>query len=301
MKILVTGGTGFVGRYLSSYFLRRGHAVVAVGTSGVHPLAGHANFTCLAADTTQPGPWQEQVAEAEVVVNLAGRTIFQRWSKAHKQLIWESRVRTTRHLVEALPRGEKITVLSASGIGYYGHRGDDLLTEDAAAGSDFLAQVSARWEAEAQRAASAGHRVVRMRLGAVLGTQGGALAQMVPVYRLFAGGPLGSGRQWFPWIHIDDLAAAVVFIMARADLEGPFNFCAPGTVTNRTLAKALGRVLQRPAILKTPALALRVFMGEMSGLLLNSQRANPGRLLDAGFEFRHPQIDEALRDLLVGS
>jgi uncharacterized protein (TIGR01777 family) len=298
MKILITGGTGFVGSYVADYFLKNNHAVIATGTSATHPLAGHANFEYVAADTSQPGPWQTKVPQAAAVVNLAGRTIFHRWTKAYKQEILDSRIGTTRHLVEALPSDKPMTLLSASAVGFYGDRGDEVLAEDAAAGSDFLAQVSTRWETEALRAASQNHRVIIMRFGVVLGANGGALAQMVPAYRLFAGGALGSGRQWFPWIHMEDLSAAVAFCLATKALQGPVNFCAPGVVTSRTFAKALGRVLHRPAVIRVPTFALRMAMGEMGSVLLNSQRVIPEQLQKAGFGFRHPDIDDALQDIL---
>lgn len=298
MKVLVTGGTGFVGRYLCTNLLKAGYEVVAIGTSETHPLAGQSNFDYVAADTAQTGSWQEQVETAAAVVNLAGRTIFHRWTKPYKQQIFDSRVLTTRNVVDALPRDRNLVVLSASAAGYYGDSGDAVLKEDSAAGTDFLAHVCVHWEAEALRAASGGHRIVTMRFGVVLGADGGALAQMVPAYRMFAGGPIGSGRHWFPWIHMEDLMAAIVFCLERTELSGPVNFCAPETVTNQVFSKALGRVLHRPAIMKVPAFALRVAMGEMGGALMNSQRAVPARLLQAGFEFRYPNIDAALASIL---
>jgi uncharacterized protein (TIGR01777 family) len=299
MRVLVTGGSGFVGRYLSAYFLNAGHAVVAIGTSAGHPLAGQPNFEYVSADTTQAGSWQEHVARVTTVVNLAGRTIFHRWTNSYKQEIFDTRILTTRNVVDALPQDRALVVLSASGAGYYGDRGDAVLEEESAAGKDFLADVCVHWEAEAKRAASAGHRVVRMRFGVVLGSGGGALAQMVPAYRMFAGGPLGSGRHWFPWIHMDDLMSAVAFCLAGAELSGPFNFCAPGTVTHQSFSAALGRALHRPAIMKVPAFALRMAMGEMGLALMNSQRAVPARLTQAGFQFRYPTIDQALENLLA--
>jgi len=299
MKILITGATGFVGQSLSGFFLRREHVIVATGTSATHPLSGQPNFKYVNADTTQPGPWQAEVEKAEAIVNLTGRTIFHRWTKTYKQQIVDSRVLTTRHLVDALPKNKPTILLSASAVGYYGNGGDTLLQEDAPAGTDFLAGVSATWEKEALRAAAQTHRVVAMRFGVVLGANGGALAQMVPAFRKFAGGPLGSGRQWFPWIHMDDLTAAIAFSLASDDLRGPVNFCAPGVVTSRALAQALGRVLHRPAIMKVPTFALRMAMGEMGSVLLNSQRAIPARLQQAGFTFQYPHIDDALQNILT--
>ncbi len=299
MKILITGATGFVGQHLARFLLEAGHAIVATGTSRTHPLVGQPLFDYVSADTTQAGPWQAQVANVAAVINLTGRTIFHRWTKAYKQQIIDSRVLTTRHLVDALPKGKATIFLSASAVGYYGNGGDEILQENAPAGMDFLASVSVNWEKEALRAAAQNHRVVTMRFGVVLGANGGALAQMVPAYRKFAGGPLGSGRQWFPWIHIDDLKAAIAFSLATDDLQGPVNFCAPGVVTSRDFAKALGRALHRPALMKVPTFALRMAMGEMVSVLLNSQRAVPARLQEAGFVFQYPHIDEALQQLVA--
>jgi uncharacterized protein (TIGR01777 family) len=297
MRILITGGTGFVGQHLAGFLLEKGHWVVATGTSDRHPLSGQKDFEYVRADTTQTGAWQDEVGKAEAIVNLAGRTIFHRWTKAYKRQIVDSRILTTRNLVDALPSDRKVAFLSTSAVGYYGNRGDEKLTEDATAGTDFLAEVGIQWEAEAMRASSA-HRVVIMRFSVVLGADGGALAQMVPAYRMYAGGAMGSGRQWFPWIHMDDLMAAVDFCLADQDLRGPFNFCAPGSVTSKDFARSLGRALHRPAVLKVPTFALRIAMGEMGSVLLNSQRTIPARLVQAGFEFRYPDVDDALQNLL---
>jgi uncharacterized protein (TIGR01777 family) len=298
MRILITGATGFVGRHLSRFLLDAGHEIVATGTSKDHPLSGQPLFDYVSADTTQSGPWQAQVGNVAAVINLTGRTIFHRWTKSYKQQIIDSRVLTTRHLVDALPKDKTTIFLSASAVGYYGNGGDAVLPEDAPAGTDFLAGVSVNWEKEALRAAASKHRVVIMRFGVVLGANGGALAQMIPAYRKFAGGPLGSGRQWFSWIHIDDLKAAVAFSLATDALQGPVNFCAPGVVTSRDFARALGKALHRPAIMKVPTFALRMAMGEMGSVLLNSQRVVPTRLQEAGFAFQYPQIDGALQNIL---
>ena len=299
MRIMITGGSGFVGQHLARFFLEKGHRIVATGTSDAHPLIGQKNFEYIQADTTQAGAWQDEVGKAEAIVNLAGRSIFHRWTNAYKQEIMDSRILTTRNLVDALPSTKKVSLLSTSAVGYYGNRGDETLTEDATAGTDFLAEVGIQWENEAMRASAVNHRVVIMRFSVVLGPNGGALAQMVPAYKMYAGGALGSGRQWFPWIHLDDLMAAVDFCLERQDLSGPVNFCAPGSVTSKGFAKALGRALHRPAILKVPTFALRMAMGEMGSVLLNSQRAIPARLMQAGFEFQYPDVDDALQHLLA--
>ncbi|MGD9065045.1 MAG: NAD-dependent epimerase/dehydratase family protein, partial [Desulfobacterales bacterium] len=199
MKVLITGGSGFIGSNLSEYLLERGHMVSAIGRSASRNLIHHENFRYIEADTTRPGEWQKEVGEAEAVVNLTGATIFKRWTAKYKKLIRDSRILTTRHVVAALPEGKKITLCSASGAGYYGNRGEDILKEDEGLGLDFLANLSRDWEKEALQATAKGTRVAVMRFGVILGENGGALAKMIPAFKMFVGGPLGNGNQWFPW------------------------------------------------------------------------------------------------------
>jgi hypothetical protein len=296
MHVLITGGTGFVGRHLADRFLGQGHAVTLIGSRAATESSGSCRI--LQADTTQPGDWQQAVAEADLIVNLAGRTLFHRWSEDYKQQMYASRIRTTQNLVDALPGGRRTVLVSTSAVGYYGDGGDALLTESAPGGNDFLARLSVDWESAAQGAVAKGARVVLARFGIVLEARGGALAKMLPAFRMFAGGPLGSGRQWFSWIHMADLLAAIEFLAGRDDLAGPFNLCAPHPVRNRDLARTLGSVLGRPAVMPVPALALRLVMGEMAGVLLAGQQVEPERLLAAGFQFKYPHLEGALSDLL---
>ena len=192
-----------------------------------------------------------------------------------------------------------MTLLSASGVGFYGDRGADELNEDEPAGEDFLAALSVDWENEALRAADKGIRVICMRFGIILGAGGGALASMVPAFRRFAGGRLGSGTQWFPWLHIDDLVAAVLFVLQQNDFGGPVNFCSPNPVTNSELTRTLATVLRRPALLPAPAFLLSMVLGEFANVLLGSQRATPGRLSRLGFQFRYPRLRAALEAVLA--
>ncbi len=295
MKILITGGAGFVGTHLSRRFLEAGHEVAAVdrapGGAIAHPL-----YSYTSADTTSKGPWQELVAGADAVVNLAGASIFRRWNEAYKRAIYESRVKTTRNAASALSRGA--VLLSTSAAGYYGFRGDEALSEDAAPGSDFLALVCVAWEREALAARERGARVVISRFGVVLGKGGGALDQMAKTFRLGIGGPLGSGRQWFSWIHIEDLFRAAQLCLENPDVSGPVNFMAPNPVRNRDMARALGRVLGRPAVLPAPGLAVRLLLGEFGDALLHGQRGIPAKLASLGFEFLHPEIEGAMREVL---
>ena len=300
MNILITGGSGFIGSHLSEYFLSRGHMVSAVGSSADPGRIRHKRFRYISADTTRPGSWQKEVETTEAAINLTGATIFKRWTSDYKKLIYNSRILTTRHLVEALPEGKSVTLCSASGVGYYGNRGDDILDEEETAGQDFLAQVSIDWEKEAWQAATKGNRVAVMRFGVVLGKNGGALAKMIPAFKMFVGGTVGSGNQWFPWIHLEDLMAAILFILEHQDVSGPLNFCAPNPVRNRELTKALGEILGRPSFMPAPAFMIRMVMGEFGDVFLGSQRAIPDRLLKNGFSFRYPDVRSAIQEVVDG-
>lgn len=294
MKILITGASGFVGTHLCRDLIDRGHHVTGVARHGPAQMGRTERFRFVAADTTQPGNWQEELRQADAVINLAGRSIFGRWTEAVKQEIRDSRILTTRRVVDALPPGKPVVLVSASGVGFYGEGGEAPLTEASPSGEDFLARLSIDWEAAALRAAAGGARVALTRLGVVLGPGGGAMVQMLTAFKSFVGGPIGSGRQWFPWIHIDDLAAAMAFIIEAPGLGGPVNLCAPNPVRNRELARALGKALNRPAVVATPAFMLRLALGEFAGVLLGSQRALPGKLEAHGFRFRHPDIQSAV-------
>ena len=300
MKILITGGTGFVGSNLAKVLVRAGHQVVAVGRSEPQPQLDQDSYRFVAADTTRSGPWQKELTDADAVVNLAGATIFRRWTRKYKKQIYDSRILTTRHVVDALPSDANVVLCSASGSGYYGSRGDAVLKEDERAGSDFLARVSIDWEKEALLASDKGVRVAVMRFGVILGRDGGAMAKLVPAFKMFVGGPLGSGNQWFPWLHLDDLMAAIVFVLEHQEASGPLNFCAPNPVRNRELAQALGKVLGRPSFMPAPAFMIRLAMGEFGDVFLGSQRTVPDRLLSHGFAFQYPEIEEAIRAVVEG-
>ncbi len=300
MKILVTGASGFIGTHLTGYLLNRNHQVIGLARSLRDKGFSHPGYRFIAADSAQPGPWQDALADVDAVVNLAGRSIFGRWNEAVKTEIRESRILTTRHVVQGLPSGKPVVLISASGVGFYGNRGDDVLTEDAPAGDDFLARLSKDWEKEALAAETKGARVVLTRLGVVLGKGGGAMAQMIPAFKSFVGGPIGNGRQWFPWIHLEDLSAAMLFLIERPEISGPVNLCAPQPVTNRDLAGALGRALNRPALMPAPAFMVRMALGEFAEVLLGSQRAVPQKLLQHHFGFRHPDIRSAVNAVVKG-
>ncbi|MCX5891359.1 MAG: TIGR01777 family oxidoreductase [Deltaproteobacteria bacterium] len=299
MKVFMTGGTGFVGTYLSQELVKQGHEVTILTRREKPPAPAFPGISFITGDPTQEGPWMGAVPEHDWVINLAGASIFSRWSTGYKREIYDSRIRTTRNLVIALAAGDRRQLLcSTSAVGYYGPRGDEILTEDSPQDSYFLATLSEDWEAEALKAQELGMRVVITRFGIVLGRGGGALSQMARMFRRFLGGPLGSGQQWFSWIHQADQVRAFNFVWEHPKIHGPVNFSAPEPVRNGELTKALGRVLHRPTLLRAPEFMMRLVLGEFADALLTGQRVIPKKLLDAGFRFNFPTIEEALKDLL---
>jgi hypothetical protein len=296
MKILITGGLGFVGTQLSIRLLGKGNQVTVVDHSPKPKPHTPREVKYVSADTTSPGAWQEELPRQDAVVNLAGASIFQRWNPTSKRIIYDSRILTTRNVAGAMAGMEKGVLCSTSAVGYYGFRGDEKVTEAEEPGDDFLARLCADWEKEASKAAGKGVRVAITRFGIVLGKTGGALGQMIPAFKIFIGGPLGSGKQWFSWIHMEDLLNAIMFVIENKKIEGPVNCCSPNPVRNKDLAKALGKALSRPAIIPAPGLILRLVMGEFGSVLLEGQRVVPAKLLEHGFVFRYPDILEALRE-----
>jgi uncharacterized protein (TIGR01777 family) len=275
MKIFVTGGTGFVGRNLISRLIGEGHAVTVLNRSKKAPGRLPEETSIVFGDPTEAGPWQGSLKGQDCIINLAGTSIFSRWTPETKKLIRESRISTTRNIVAAMePAGGKDVVLfSTSAVGYYGFHGDEELVEESPPGDDFLARVSVEWENEALRAQEKGARVVINRFGIVLGEKGGALGQMISIFRKYLGGPLGSGNQWFSWI-------------------------SPNPIRNKELAKALGEAMHRPAFLPAPGFMLKLILGEFGSVLLEGQRVIPKKLLDSGYSFLYPEIEGALRSLI---
>jgi len=300
VKILITGGTGFVGRQLTSRFLQEGYEVTILTRSLQESVQPPKGISYLQGDPTQKGPWQGAIPGHEVIINLAGASLFSKWSDEYKKLIRDSRILTTRNIIEGIPsKFEKgIFLLSTSAVGYYGFHGDEELDEESPPGNDFLARLAIEWEAEALKAKEKGARVVITRLGIVLGEKGGALGQMIPLFKKFIGGPIGSGQQWFSWVHIQDLAEAFVFLIKHPEITGPVNVCSPNPVKNRDMAKALGRVLHRPSFMPAPAFMIQLVLGEFGSVILEGQRVLPRRLLKNGFTFQYPDIDKALQSII---
>jgi uncharacterized protein (TIGR01777 family) len=304
MRVVVTGATGLIGRTLVSELRARGDRVVALSRDDQRArrqLGSEVEPVTWAEPLSTPAP-ESALAGADSVIHLLGEPIAQRWSDDVKRRIRDSRVLGTRNLVAGLreiPEAKRPRVLvSQSAVGYYGSRGDERLTENASPGNDFLAGVVEAWETEAQAAEDLGLRVALTRTGVVLDAHGGALAKMLPPFRAGIGGPVGSGRQYLPWIHLADVAGALLFCLDHDTAAGPVNLAAPEPVTNRDFSRALGRALHRPAIMPVPPVALKLLYGEMAEIVLGGQRAVPERLLALGYEFRHPDLDAALRDAL---
>ena len=294
MKVVVTGGTGFLGRRLLAALLRKGHEVAVVtrdpGTAVVPQGARAVSWSDLATAVDGAGG----------VVNLAGETIAQRWTAPAKARIVGSRASAAERVGAALraARRQPGVLVNASAVGFYGNRGNEELTETSGPGTGFLAETTVAWEEAARRAAPAGVRLVLPRIGVVLGEDGGALSKMLLPFRLGLGGPLGSGTQWMPWIHRDDLVGLLVAALEDPRFEGPVNATAPGPVTMREFASTLGRVLHRPAFAPAPAFAIRAAMGEMAALVLDGQKALPTKASSLGFRFLFESLEPALREIL---
>ncbi len=299
MKVFITGGTGFLGAALSQGLLAEGHSVTILSRSSHHRNLMPGAAYC-EGNPTKKGAWQNEVCKHDVVINLAGASIFRTWSEKNREAIRSSRILTTRNLVDAIGQAPKnITLLSGSAVGYYGFRADEELDENSSPGDDFLAEVVQAWETEAKMAEQFGARVVLCRIGVILGRDGGALSKMLSVFKWGLGSPLGSGSQWFSWISLHDLVNIFIYLMANKNISGPVNCTSPHAVTNREMTKALGKALHRPTILPpVPAFVIKGALGEFSDVFVKGQRVVPRKLLDEGFVFAYPEIREAFAHLV---
>ena len=300
MKILITGGTGFVGSQLTSRLIKDNHEVTILTRSLKGAKGSSPGISYLEGDPTKKGPWQEAIKNHEALINLAGASIFSKWTEEHKKAIRESRVNTTQNIVEGVPpqSQKQFTLFSTSAVGYYGFHGDEALVEESPPGNDFLARIAVEWEGEALKAREKGARVVITRFGIVLGEKGGALGQMIPLFEKYIGGPIGSGKQWFSWVHIKDLAEAFAFLLKHPEISGPVNVCSPNPVRNKDLAKALGKALHKPSFIPAPGFMIKLVLGEFGTVILEGQKVIPRRLLESGFTFQYPDIDAALQKII---
>ncbi len=291
MNILITGGTGFIGTPLSHELRNSGHKVVVT--------------TRRPSDSKEKLIWNppalipsKVISGFDAVINLAGEPVAPgRWTKKRKELIMSSRINTTRSLVESIKKAafKPKVLISASAIGYYGDHGDEYVAEDTPPASDFLARVCKAWEAEAVKAQELGIRVVLIRIGGVLESDGGALPKMMTPFKLFLGGTIGSGKQWFSWIHRDDVAGIIKYALENESVSGPVNAVSPNAVTNKEFSSALGKTLHKPSWLAVPAFVIKLTLGELGSMLLTGQRVMPEKILKSGYNFKYQDLESALK------
>ena len=307
MRLFIAGGTGLVGSRLIRRLQERNDQVVLLTRRpDVAKQKWGDSCTIVEGDPMQPGGWMDAIADCDGVVNLVGEGVFnRRWRSWFKELLRTSRVQSTQNIVAALAKspktvaGQPKVLVNASAIGYYGPHGDEELDEGSPAGDDLLARVCVEWEAAAHGAAGHGVRTVIVRVGVVLDREGGALKQMMLPFKMFVGGPVGAGKQWVSWIHHDDLVGLILLALDKPDTAGIMNGTAPNPVTNKGLAKALGRAMHRPSFMPTPKFALRLMLGQVAGLVTTGQRVLPRRALQWGYAFKFPDIDSALQNLFA--
>jgi uncharacterized protein len=305
MKVAITGATGFVGSRLVQQLHEKGHNIVVLTRNTafaqkVFPSEAFPNIEIIAYTPNASGSWQSVIASCDGVVNLAGEPIGEgRWTPERKQEIFNSRKLGTQKIVEAIVNANpKPTVLiNASAIGYYGTSETATFDETSLSGNDFLAQVCQAWEAEARKVKDAGVRLVILRFGIILGN-GGALGKMIPPFKLFAGGPIGSGRQWFSWIHLDDLVNLIVQALTKPEIEGVYNATAPNPVRMADLSQTLGQVMNRPSWLPVPGFAIEALLGDGAIVVLEGQQVIPKRTVETGFEYKYPNLQSALTQIL---
>lgn len=305
MNIVIAGGTGFIGRALCTALSQESHRVtILTRNSGSAERRLGNNLLSVEWTGRNTGPWEQALEGADAVINLAGAPIADaRWTPARKQLLIDSRVHTTRIIVEAMSRrsAKPRVLISASGIGYYGASNDRGLDEGTARGQGFLADLCLEWEAEALRAAEFGTRVVLLRTGMVLEQDGGALPKMLLPFRLFAGGPIMPGTQWVSWIHRCDHIGLIQWALANNHVSGPLNAVAPEPVTMKTFCEVLGRVLHRPSWLPVPGFALNILVGELGTLMTTGQRVIPAKAMAQGYTFQYPTLEPALQAIVTGT
>jgi uncharacterized protein len=297
MKLVIAGASGFIGSALCSRLLDKGH-VLTLLTRLAPRDASTATKRWLHWTFGTPGDWEASVDGVDGVINLAGEPIAaKRWTEYQKQKIRASRIDTTNSLVEAIRKAKQKPgfLINASAVGYYGPRGDETVTEEAAPGHDFLSSVCRDWETEAKKAEPLGVRVVCVRTGVVLGRGGGALAKMVPPFKFYVGGPLGSGTQWMSWIHLEDEVGLIAYLIEHLQATGPFNATAPNPVRMKEFCQILGQVMGRPSWAPVPAFALRLALGELAEMLLTGQRVIPAAAQRLGYQFRYANLDDALK------
>ncbi len=302
LNILIVGGTGFIGRILSKVLLQAGYGVTALSRRPALDFSLKHDILFLQADITISGQWQELIPSYDVVINLAGVSIFRRWTARGKREILNSRIEATRNLVDSIrmQRGKMQQFLSVSGVGYYGFHGDEILDEDNPAGSDFLARLASQWEEEAGRVKEIGIRPVICRLGHVLSRHGGVMPKLIALANLHLASNWGSGNQWISWIHENDLARAILFLIENPAIVGPVNITAPNPVRNRVMMRLLAEITHKRVLVPPiPEFILRLMTGEFASVFVNGQRVLPRRLIDSGFSFQYSTLNDAFSQVLI--
>lgn len=296
MKLLLLGGTGFVGTYLTNYFIEKGWSITLLVRNQARYKNLRPGVEIIVGDALKSGSWQEFVSSSHLVINLVGETIFKRWTEEYKKRILDSRILSTERVVEAL--SDNSVLFNASAVGYYGDGGELELTEDSPKGKLYVSELCDLWEKTALKGEEKGARVIIGRFGIVLGKGGGMLSVILPFFKAGLGGRLGSGKQWFPWIHIEDLARAIEFLYYK-EVKGVFNITSPQPIRNLEMTKILGKILRRPTFLPTPKFALKLLYGELADVIMASAKVFPKKLIDLGFTFKYPSFEEALKASLT--
>ena len=301
-KVIVTGATGLIGKELCSALSNRGYDVTIFtrDVENAKKILG-SKYNYVKWNYKNPNEWFSHLENKDALIHLAGANLFaKRWNKKYKDVILESRQLSTKNLISAIgqTKNKVKDFICSSGVGYYGSRGDEILTETSSIGNDFIANVVYAWETEAAKAQQMNIRTIMLRQGIVLSNKGGALSKLLPSFNLFIGGALGNGQQWIPWIHIDDIISIYLFLLDDKNISGPVNAVSPENVRMNEFAKMLGNVLHRPSIFKVPEFALRLAVGEAASAILSSQRVVPQKLIENGFNFKFEKLEDAFKDLL---
>lgn len=302
-RIIITGATGFIGQQLTAKLIEKSHTIIIFTRNPANAQKIFPNVHKIAKwDYNNSDQWISELDGADAVVHLAGANLnAARWNESYKKLLYDSRILSTKKLAEAIKIVERKpeVFISASAVGYYGNRFDEILSEESIQGKDFLAKLCCDWENEAKKVEALGIRSVQVRTGLVLSNNDGALKQMLPVFKYFIGGPLGNGKQWYSWIHIEDIVNIYLQALEFENLLGPINAVSPNPVTMKEFAQTLGSVLHRPSLFSVPKIILKTVIGEVAEVVVSSQRVIPNRLLNNGYQFKFEKLDAALRNLLV--
>lgn len=297
VKFFIMGASGFIGNYLINHLISSGHELIILLRRDTG--SNIDNVEKVIGNPLKEGDWQERVSQCDFIVNLVGRPIFTRWTPEAQKEITDTRVLATEMAVRTMEKSERLKALiNANAIGYYGVTGDKDVTEDSPKGSGFLAEVTHKWQETALKGEKLGKRVVIPRFAAVLGKGGGMMRHVIPVFKNYIGGKIGSGKQWFSWIHVKDLCRAIEFVSINENIRGPVNFSTPNPVTNLQFTNALAKALERPAVFHAPGFVIKITMGDMASLVLDSVKVLPKALLDNNFEFLYPDIETAIKEIV---